>query len=915
MKSCIQIPSWSCLVLRTALLLGVIAAGERTIFSQASVHQFTAPTAAVAAGFGGAVAADGDRVVIGAIGDRTVTGEQRGAAYVFRKESSKWVFEARLEGTSQTEAFGTSVAIQGDLIVIGSPYEWIDGIRGRGAVYIFRRNANNDWTLEKRIARPEQTQNLRLGQSVAIDGDTIAATMWPTVNATGSIHIFRRVNDDWVDEAILRDETGIYSNGIGLNVDISGNTVVAGEQFGQSTKGVEGGAVIVFIRSGSTWTMQARIPGPVPADTRFGTSTSIVADRLIVGAPSDEQNEPLAFRGAVHIYSRQGGEWVWKQKLRGFGAEGWQGFGTALDASGDRLVVGAPSATFGTGGEPGAAYFFRREGEVWVNGGRLIATDTHFSNTYGTSVAIAGNRYFSGSPTRIISGLNQSGGVDLFIEPPGIPDLTSASDSGTSSTDDLTNADNLSFTVSGAATGASLELLRNGQVVASGIAGSGPTTLTDLSPPSGATYKYSSRQTVNGEVSSSSDLLGVTVDRSSPSVEVNHAGVGGPTRESSVTFFAVPSEPAFGLDASDVSLAESTANVANAIVEFLPDTTPLAFRVSGMVSDGQFVRATMPSGSFTDAAGNPNNASTSTNNTIIVDNVRPSVTIDQADGQADPTGTLPIRYKVVFSEPVTDFTASDVSFAGTANMTGRQVTVTGGGSLYEVAVTGFSTNGQTVIASIGNARVDDALGNRNFPSTSTDNVITVDNVGPTVTINQSTGQSDPTSLFPVRYTVTFNEAVTGFSLDDLSFAGSTVATTDASIVITGSGSTYGVEVSNVGGGGILRVSVLAGAVADAFSNPSTASASSDNSVRIIPPFATISGRVTTTQGRGVRMVRIVVTLPDGSKRYFRAQDTGYFTLRDIPTGRITLTLTRKPNRNLTQSFDLLEDQSDIQFVF
>ena len=42
------------------------------------------------------------------------------------------------------------------------------------------------------------------------------------------------------------------------------------------------------------------------------------------------------------------------------------------------------------------------------------------------------------------------------------------------------------------------------------------------------------------------------------------------------------------------------------------------------------------------------------------------MTIDQAAGQADPTNTSPVNFTVVFSEPVTGFTDTDVTLSGTA---------------------------------------------------------------------------------------------------------------------------------------------------------------------------------------------------------------------------------------------------------
>jgi hypothetical protein len=92
------------------------------------------------------------------------------------------------------------------------------------------------------------------------------------------------------------------------------------------------------------------------------------------------------------------------------------------------------------------------------------------------------------------------------------------------------------------------------------------------------------------------------------------------------------------------------------------------------------------------------------------------VTINQKDGQADPTTASPIEFTVVFSAPVTGFVTGDVTLGGTAGATSAEVT--GSGTTYNVAVSGMTGNG-TVTASIAADVVDDG----NEASTSTDNEV------------------------------------------------------------------------------------------------------------------------------------------------------------------------------------------------
>ena len=127
-----------------------------------------------------------------------------------------------------------------------------------------------------------------------------------------------------------------------------------------------------------------------------------------------------------------------------------------------------------------------------------------------------------------------------------------------------------------------------------------------------------------------------------------------------------------------------------------------------------------------------------------------AVTIDKQLGQADPTNVASVAFDVHFSEPVTGFDSTDVSFAGsTAGGSLVAAVTTVSGQDYVVTVTGMTSQG-TVVASIPTAIARDAAGNDNVASTSTDNAVLFDNVPPTVTINQS-GVIDPTNT-----TVTFD---------------------------------------------------------------------------------------------------------------------------------------------------------------
>jgi hypothetical protein len=329
------------------------------------------------------------------------------------------------------------------------------------------------------------------------------------------------------------------------------------------------------------------------------------------------------------------------------------------------------------------------------------------------------------------------------------------------------------------------------------------------------------------------DVMDALIDKAdtTPDVTINQAsGQADPTTTSPILFTVVFSEPVTGFTASDVSFTGSTAGgTVAAAVSGSGDTYTVS--VSGMTSSGNVV-ASVPAAAAVDADNNPTLASTSTDNSVRFNSPPPTVTINQAVGQADPTTGGPITFTVTFSKPVTGFTASDISFTGSTAAGTLVAAISGSGPVYTVTVTGMTGNG-TVVASIPASAVTDSDNQPNAASTSTDNTVTLTAGTPGVTINQAAGQIDPTTSTPVLFTVQFSEPVTGFTAADVLFTGSTA--TGMVATVTGSGALYTVSVAGMTTSGTVVVTIPAGAATNAGGTATTASTSTDNTVTYTKP--------------------------------------------------------------------------------
>jgi hypothetical protein len=189
--------------------------------------------------FGHSVALDGDTVVVGAWGEDSNSGSDQGnnadlnagAVYVFTRESNVfWSQPVYLKANTPSVGglFGHSVAVDGDTVVVGTPFDDEDG----GAVYVFTYSSNNWGQQDKLVATIDYADN-RFGHSVALDGDTlvVGATVDDGDN-TGAVYVFTRPvsGDDaeWNQQASLEASNAEDGDLFGQSIAVDGDTVVVG---------------------------------------------------------------------------------------------------------------------------------------------------------------------------------------------------------------------------------------------------------------------------------------------------------------------------------------------------------------------------------------------------------------------------------------------------------------------------------------------------------------------------------------------------------------------------------------------------------------------------------------------------------------------------------------------------------------
>ncbi len=412
--------------------------------------------------FGWSVAVSGDIVVVGAYQeDSSTTGvnsspnelaTDAGAAYVFVRSGSTWSQQAYLKA-SQVNAgdkFGWSVAVSGDTVVVGAIYEdsSTTGVNSSpnelatdaGAAYVFVRSGST-WSQQAYLKASQVTGYDQFGYSVAVSGDTVVVgapnedSSTTGINSTpdelasysGAAYVFERSGSSWNQQAYLKASQVNAGDFFGWSVAVSGNTVVVGAWFeDSSTTGVnstpnEGasaaGAAYVFVRSGSTWSQQAYLKASqVNGGDWFGNSVAVSGDTVVVGVPNEASstmgvnstpNELATDAGAAYVFVRSGSTWSQQAYLKASQVNAGDVFGWSVAVSGDTVVVGAiyeDSSTTGVNSTPnesaesaGAAYVFVRSSSTWSQQTYLKASQVNEFDEFGWSVAVSGNTVVVGA--------------------------------------------------------------------------------------------------------------------------------------------------------------------------------------------------------------------------------------------------------------------------------------------------------------------------------------------------------------------------------------------------------------------------------------------------------------------------------------------------------------------------------------
>ena len=290
------------------------------------------------------------------------------------------------------DQFGYSVAAWGNTAVVGAPFDDVSGNTDSGSVYVFFRNATQ-WVEQQHILPGDDRSDPNYGFSVAVSNNTLAFSGPksrgignPTNRERGAISIYNRSGSTWslYGEILGGGTTG---DEFGYDVAMDNNILVV------TARGLE--QANVWIRSAGTWSGDAQLTASdQTTGDNFGHSVAISGNTAVIGAPNREVTG--TDRGAAYVFFRNATSWVQQQILTASDASDNDQFGYSVDISDDTIIVGAPFNDVGANTEQGSAYIFTRTGSTWSQQQQIDANDGEADERFGLSVAVDGDVAYVG---------------------------------------------------------------------------------------------------------------------------------------------------------------------------------------------------------------------------------------------------------------------------------------------------------------------------------------------------------------------------------------------------------------------------------------------------------------------------------------------------------------------------------------
>ncbi len=343
------------------------------------------PIKSASEGFGNSLSSTNEYLLVGSpLHSEETKGIRSGGAYLYKHNEHNDVNYSRTlfasDGSTE-DAFGISVSISGNSIVIGA---WNDDDKGinSGSAYIYDIDNIN---YERKLTAFDGKSGDKFGYSIASSGDFVVVGAYEdddNGDSSGSAYLYKISDANFKRKITPSDgQSGDY---FGYSVAIYGENIAISSRY-DDDKGTDSGSVYLFKTNDPLFERKILASDGNQQDD-FGMNISIYEDFIAVGAPRKEFSDQLF--GSVYLYKISNPSYEQRiyspesNIMGGFGAN----FGVKVSIYSNKLVITST----------GLAYLF--DLSDLDNYKKYNSGSDTFMNGFGSSVSINDFNIFVGAP-------------------------------------------------------------------------------------------------------------------------------------------------------------------------------------------------------------------------------------------------------------------------------------------------------------------------------------------------------------------------------------------------------------------------------------------------------------------------------------------------------------------------------------
>jgi hypothetical protein len=290
-------------VVSISLIWGIISYQVTAQTNYQHIHTLRAPKTVTEGGFGTSVAIDGDLIVVGEILGTANSVTKAGKVYIFNTTGHLLV-NLTASNPQKNANFGWAVDISGDKVVVGEPLANVNGEADAGRAHIFSTAGVH----LKTLTAPTPIEGVEFGTSVAIDENLIIIGTYVRIGGFPKATDLRPSPVGTKSLVYLYDTEGNLQNTLespvstdpssfGVSSAIDGEIIVIGEDHSNVSGVPDAGRAYIFSTNG---TPLATLEPSTPTWWGvFGLTVAVCGDVVVI-------SEPWSDPGNIHIFDSAG---------------------------------------------------------------------------------------------------------------------------------------------------------------------------------------------------------------------------------------------------------------------------------------------------------------------------------------------------------------------------------------------------------------------------------------------------------------------------------------------------------------------------------------------------------------------------------------------------------------------------------